>query len=176
MTFGISGAIKDGKTSRAVIRRVSAIFALCLFVSVVTSLIIISGFGSPAKSANAREVGTFRTITTSADHSTLVQFVNEISGLQHVKSSEVSVANVPSKSHLVWSINSGSVGGNQWVSVAIWSEGGNCSYYLENNTNSAIFGAGIGKWISTQGPNLTSCDADVAPPFGVLWSGWQKIS
>ncbi|NNN22116.1 MAG: hypothetical protein HKL80_08975 [Acidimicrobiales bacterium] len=176
MTFGIPATFRNRKASKTSVRRFSVIFAVCLFVSLITSIFIVSGIGSPSKSANANVVNNYVALTTSASQSTLSRFVNEIANLQHVKSNEISLANTPSKSHVDWSVNSGSIGGSQWVSVAIWGDGGNCSYYLENNTNSAIFGAGIGKWISTQGPNLTSCDANVAPPFGVLWSGWQKIS
>ena len=75
----------------------------------------------------------------------------------------------------IWSVSMSSLGSSNWVSIAIFNNG-LCSYFLDNNTPSAVFGIGPGEWKSSNTVKLSGCSSIVPPPKTGHALEWQAIN
>ncbi len=104
------------------------------------------------------------------------KFVDLVSTeIKGVKLTAITFISGNTSSSSIWSVSMSSLGSSNWVSIAIFYNG-LCSYFLDNNTPSAVFGIGPGKWESSNTVKLSGCSSIVPPPKTGYALEWQAIN
>ncbi len=173
--------LRPSRRANAAIKVIGFLLAVIL---ILTAIFIASEMsvtaGQSSNSINFKYLGNefdSSVLYTSSNQSLIQPFAQKIfnssSGVNIKVVKPVGITLYSTKLPNLWSINLSKNGRYYWIQVAV-ATGNKCAYFLENDSPSSIFGAGIGEWYTVTTDVSNGCSSSVTPT-GPTFKGWNRF-